>query len=962
MSVIHRKLYDKGWVPSADAENCPPGAYLRGDNLIRDELGILSLRQKASKVNAVALADTDVHSLYTALLSGTRARFYGAGNAVYKDGTSILSGLAGSLDVAFGSAMGNVLIARSTSKKRHDGTNTLDWGLTAPIASPRVAAVDINSLRLGSGNWSMTEGLTDVAVAGEDGTASGALQVSAVVATGRATVQKTFSEDLDLSSPGKNSGAGDVFKFAIKLVPDSTRAITLVFGVNNTGNNPYSRDYYTYTWKVGDPFTPIGLTAEEILAGLQDSNSEDVDFETIKASILRVEDARKKSQSLEASGVSKSNYEWFYFAIPRKRFTRVGSTNSKGWNTVRAMKIIYEGAKGTNVCDFDSNILLMRGFDSKVLAGGYKFRTQLVREGTDYFEKSPPSPASEEVTFQGQAARLTLPSSVTAALPTGDLYKLYTYAYGGLLDSWYLCGKTDLSQYAPIRLNEFDPTPDSEIDDFDKYSLCSFGFAPGELGVVPGSDYSYTVATSDLAMYIDNDKLDQFDVGPPNNIIGIVTFKFRTFVLTSDGVVWISRRSNPSSFAPLHKVTVCGADESPYWIVDGYGGVYVGTSKQIYRLGGTFDEASDDSLDVTKVDLNPAYPPVDKAVGKESNTIVYRSSTGWRIFNGETSEPMLGTADLLYKGYTRHGVSPVNVASSAARFRCAISKGQFVAITPEGAETTSTKTLHRYNIPTQDWYRHTYPNGGNIRSLHREPDGTIIFGDDTGFVWVLDGGGSDETSIPLVFWTPNEDNNQPMNRKDSVDFQLKADTAGGTLTVAMHKDSSGAASYSPTMAPNGVDWSKVSGLQGLLGTFRRFQLRLTGSFSSFKLYEWELGYRKRPAHRMAADSGFLDFGIQDLVWVREIKMKVCSPSNLSVKVYGDGVLLSTETIVVTANVDTIYSVPVGRTIRGKQLRVLVETSAASGVGEIGFEPYWIQVRSRRTGDKTQKEYVKVSFD
>jgi hypothetical protein len=142
-----------------------------------------------------------------------------------------------------------------------------------------------------------------------------------------------------------------------------------------------------------------------------------------------------------------------------------------------------------------------------------------------------------------------------------------------------------------------------------------------------------------------------------------------------------------------------------------------------------------------------------------------------------------------------------------------------------------------------------------------------------------------------------------------------------------------------------------------LSAFRRIQHRITGSFSTFKLYDLNLAYRGRPQSRMFVDTGYLDFkGDHDYVWLREIILKAESPNNLTVKVYMDDTLASTSTVTVVANVARAYPIPLGREIKGFQPRITVETTNSAGSGEVGFEVYWLKVRYRGTGNETGKLY------
>ncbi len=175
MPALIRSSFGRGWVPDADPVNGPVDGLLRMDNLVLDELGVLSLRQGSTKINPAALTDPDVHSLFTSQLSGARYRMAGANNAVYANGSSIITGVAGSGDVAFGSYLGQILIGRSTTKRKYDGTTVRNWGIAMTGGAPTVAAVAADSKVFascdsGETTWADNEvGAATTQVTGQDG-------------------------------------------------------------------------------------------------------------------------------------------------------------------------------------------------------------------------------------------------------------------------------------------------------------------------------------------------------------------------------------------------------------------------------------------------------------------------------------------------------------------------------------------------------------------------------------------------------------------------------------------------------------------------------------------------------------------------------------------------------------------------------------------------------------------------
>ena len=106
MANYKRKDYSLGWMPGVDSVNGPENGLLRADNLIHDEQGILSLRGGSFKINSSPLSSTDIHSLYTVNLNGTRYRMVGAGSDIFANGSTLSQSMSGTGDVSFASYMG----------------------------------------------------------------------------------------------------------------------------------------------------------------------------------------------------------------------------------------------------------------------------------------------------------------------------------------------------------------------------------------------------------------------------------------------------------------------------------------------------------------------------------------------------------------------------------------------------------------------------------------------------------------------------------------------------------------------------------------------------------------------------------------------------------------------------------------------------------------------------------------
>jgi hypothetical protein len=202
------------------------------------------------------------------------------------------------------------------------------------------------------------------------------------------------------------------------------------------------------------------------------------------------------------------------------------------------------------------------------------------------------------------------------------------------------------------------------------------------------------------------------------------------------------------------------------------------------------------------------------------------------------------------------------------------------------------------------------------------------------------------------------DGGNPLVRKDPFDLQFHADTNGNTATVTVYKDGSASSSASYTFSTAQPQAYRIQAED--VGTFVRAQLQVTGTFDEFQLSSMDLTYRLRPQNMNYLDTGyFVADDPADIVWLQEVEIDANSPSDLYVMVYLDDRLFTTETVSVTANVRTVYRVPIPRGAKARRPRIVVKTSAADGAGEIGFDPYFVRVRTRTSGNQGGAKYRTV---
>jgi hypothetical protein len=279
-------------------------------------------------------------------------------------------------------------------------------------------------------------------------------------------------------------------------------------------------------------------------------------------------------------------------------------------------------------------------------------------------------------------------------------------------------------------------------------------------------------------------------------------------------------------------------------------------------------------------------------------------------------------------------------------------------LAPEGTTTEGSTVIYRLDMGKGQWSRLVYPNG--LLSIITEPDGTLLAGTDDGHVLELEYGTGDDNSVkPTVqLLTPFMAGDNQFVRKDAFDLQFHTDTNANTATAYLYKDGATTETTSYTFNTSIPQAYRIQAED--FGTFVRAQLKITGTFDEFQLSSFNLTYRVRPQHMTYLDTGYLVADDpSDIVWLQEVEIDANSPSDLSVLVYLDDRLFTTEAVGVTANVRSVYRVPLPRGTKSRRPRIVVKTTAADGAGEIGFDPYFVRVRTRNSGNQSSNSYRTV---
>ena len=959
MGSMSRRDFSLGWQPSADAINAPSGSLLRMDNCVLDELGVVALRQGSAKINSSAFSSADIHSLFTVTRSGTRYRMAGASADVFANGTSLGQSFAGSGDIQFGSHMGQILMVRSTTKKKYDGTTVRNLGIAAPAAAPTLSVLNADGKTFASCTSTespiMTVNEGSLAFQPDKNSlANAAVELTPDATTARATATKTFNSPTDFTAYDAGQVGSDDDPVVMDVYVTEPQYLDRVILMVDVDDGTFQNNYYQYEFINGDPvqvqldpeteflasdYTAEGYSRDEVLARLQDTTNQNT---------FRIDKP-------------VSNSGWNVFSVLRGKFTRQGiNTAGRNWSTVKAVRVTFVGLAGGSGAAIRFSNIRITGGAQRALTGRYKAIVVACRNDGVYVAKSGPSAVSSEIELNGQGVRATLDATTVAALDS-QVNELWLYLFGGRLDRYYRAAV----RVTPFPTQGFDYTSPFESAYFTSVEgLANFtqSFESAySTGTWSDHNYAWEVSggyaaaattyidaqTSDRAMLIADLPLETDNAVPPDNIIGLEGPHFdRTFYLTAT-TLYPSRQLNPDSCSAGQAVTAGDATETALWIKKLREQLFLGTTRDIYRLDGDWTVRIDGAVNVNKRPLGVTRPPVSSAVAvgtvNGADVLVYLAADGWRVLQGNLLVD--GAVDLLWRGYTRHGVSPVNITSTSARLRVAITKNALFALTPEGSDTSSSVAVHAYHFGKQRWYRAVYPQA--FRSLYAEPDGTLIAGDSSGYVRTLDESSQydDGAKIAVTLWTPSDDNGQLFTSKVPQNLLIRADTGDDTLTIAFHLD--GSASINSTFTT--AQTARESGAIDITAAaeFLQVQMKLTGSFSTFRLRGYELRYLDRPLGMLVHDTGFVDLTDSTLAWVRRLNVKARANETLTVQPYWDGVAGTPRSITVTAGREITYPVMLGREDKGTTARCIITSTTPSNV-------YWVEWEFNVSGKIRQK--------
>jgi len=963
------------WHPDADSVNAPDGVLLHATNTIPDATGARVLR-RGSRDIYTGFADLNVNALYSPILQGTKYRFAGVDDQVYRDGMSFGTAFDGSGDISFGDDAYQAFFARGTTKKKFDGSNFYNWGIDAPAYAPTLSAIDAITETVAtfdsgeSPAFTIHEGTSNF-VSDYDGNANSALELIPS-SDAVASASKKFSSDQDYLDIGGSVGSNtDLFDVRVHLAkPKKVDKVTIMFGLG-TGTDPFVDDYYYFDFDLKND-VETGLkdprvnsvdaytaSTERLLSVLTPDEVTNVRSPAVAGDVVKRLTELRGGTTVPRRDTQSASPAWGHFTVSRGQFKRVGTTSGRNWKTVRGFKIAYNVSSGsTDSAYFDDAI--WTGGGARSLNGNFRVGYRYARQYLDaagaeiYTELSPMSPISDDLNLAQQTLQVTIPAAALTA-KDAQVDQIWIYMYGGWLDTYYRVAITNAAPASGMTIDEISSRRGGTTN-FDqpeeRARLTSHGFSLAPGAGSGSSDLQIAIFKSELDALIENEPFEPGSVGPPDNVIGIAgPWRKRMFVLTSEGWLYVSSGKRPSSFSVYHAIDLRRYGD-PYWVIEAGEQIYIGCSKDIIRIAGSGNlDAGGVLVDLYPQEMSVANPPVDASAATDGNAIIYRSGDGPMMLNGASLQPIpfAGTS-LLWKNRERHNIEPLNTLDG--RFRFEVDNHNLYMLAPEGEDSPEIPSkVWKYMPDHQQWCRFDYEHG--VLSIWREYDGTLLVGTSDGRVREIESGtGDNEGGIYVDILTPIDDGGNALGRKDAADLQIHVDTGGSVGRVEFFNDGDTLGTTSVLFTTTQEEVYRAS--LASLGTFLKTQANFTGSFTSFSLQAFGISYRQRPQQVMRLDTGHIippEGG--DLAWINQVELDTYSPVDLQMLVYKNGTLHDTVPITVDPNERDVYTLVPRRGTKGRRLQLIFVTTNNAGQGDVGFEPYGIRVRHVGTGNWTE---------
>jgi hypothetical protein len=947
MEVIDRRDFSLGWQPGLDSLNGDPRSLLRADNLVQDEEGILSTRFGYTSMTTLATGEP-IHTFMTAVLDGQRFRFAGAGDDFWVS----FPGLGGGFtrrdqlvpqttdpDIAMGTGFNQVFYARGVSKRKYDGlevggdngAGNRNWGIAAPTGVATVSILDADETSFSNFNdgdgFVADDGEIQV-VADKFDVDNRAVEVIPSEA-GTATITKDYGQEVDFTLyDGGQRGVDEdsICLYASIQFPDQIEYITMMIDCNGDSAKLFTDDFYYFDFFPNMNFENKIDPAQILKPGMRDRG--DVigyDREVFKQRIQRGT-YRDYINIRPGTGPFENNAQWQQLRVHRGSMKRFGSSTGKDWRTIRAIRLVIkvrEDLPDTSIfgtVKFDD--WFIKGGAQRALTGEYKVRFQYLYNSGLYRAKSPLSDESEAVIVENCGLRARIPAPSDPQVNEIDVFVM-----GGFMDRYYKFATTTQTS-GNIQVN---------------------------------------LVLSDRDAIERNEFAETNIVGPPDGIIDIIAPHYGRLIAVTKRGIHPSLVGDPESFNPGHVAQPFDSTETIVWARKMGTGIAVATTRDIYAYEGTGAENIDGTINFRLRPLNTGAGAASRDFAQEGDALFHLASDGWRVFDGASSRPLKGSVDLLYKGYSRYGVTGANLGSAPGRFRCCIFNNYFYCMFSTDGPSPE---VHRYDIKNNLWNRFIYPV--SINHLYREPDGKILAAGGAGQVYQIENGSTDDgADIEWEYWTAYDNGNDPRVSKEMFDYRAFVSGANLVDPVPLSylvdlyvdgDDSTPAASLSSTFTgTSDLIWQSPLTVNDAVRSFRRLQSRASGS-GRVRILGYGFTFRPRPLPMRFWDSGLIDTGYNDITWIGQVDVKIRTDVVVEIQIWFDETLFGTYDVPALFGIARPYTVNTPRNFFGYQPRIVVRCKGDTGtavVADEGFEMYWTRFKFRESGRITDKSAITV---
>lgn len=788
------KDFSAGWCPSDDAVNGRPNACLQMDNLELDTNGALALIGgtfiKQSGFTAPA------HTLFSRYINGTRHDYSAlTDGSVWRDGSSIIAG-GDSKNAAFSTAFNYTLICSGNARYKDSGTVIVPLGVGTPTAAPIIT------------NPAQTPFV-----------AIGSLVTDTVTAIGSSIVVTGPPAYLQLTTDV--FGVGVVQSFGLSGTPIDT---TMLTGASSDVGTSLDSDMviiHGYTPSV------YGVSLQfDILLQPPDSGGDQVsDYYTFKISDL-------------STLVFDSFSGVFTATLLRSNFVRVGTDNTKSWNTTYGYRITVVGGAGQviNFLQQNAGLAISLSFQggSNAQNGVYQFAQVNVNNTGSYVALSGFGPVSNPVTLTNSQVELTLQAPSDAQVNEVWVFAQSTGGTNNIglssqLNAWFRVARLTTNFTTPFFITQGD----------------TFTLA---------LDITFNINLVSISSASITDKI--YDIVGP--------IEGRWFYFTAN-FMYPSDINNPDLVDVSLAIRTCGsASELFMWArAISASVVNVGTSIDVYLLTGTFVTLPDGTIDVYYQRLGVTqFPPITYDAVSYAGSVYYLANDGWRTvaatsfgstYSGSNNALLVApNTDRLYRGDTCYGYAPPNlkIAPGSVRFPVTIAKNKLWCF------ITGTQRCEVYDFIRQYWRTFNYGFGVDVDAVTSTQDGQVLAFYNTGHLReigipsskLIDGTTNQSYSLLLTY----KDNGKPRQRKDTYTFRTRCYTGSvGDFNIAITDEDQNTLFIGGNIvsivstSEQVVDLSLPYSASGQ-PLSKSYQLQVTGTSSDFLLEDMSIDYDPRP--------------------------------------------------------------------------------------------------------------------